>query len=151
FTSEWQFAKWRAAYRFNRTSQDNRQPGRERADFLNLVNGVTIGYAPHARFDLNFDVNAEQAKNFETRRLDRTLRFGAIANWRMTGRATLALNLSTIGAGDLARVSHNRTIEGDAQWSYRFGYEQTRWKKFQGQFFIRYANRYARTSDRLFQ
>ena len=151
FTSEWQFAKWRAAYRFNRTSQDNRQPGRALADFLNLVNGATIGYTPHAGFNLDFDVNTEQAKNFETRRLDRTLRFGVITNWRMTSHAALSLNLSTLGAGDLARLSHNRTIEGDAQWSYRFSYEQTRWRKFQGQFFIRYANRYARSSDSLFQ
>ncbi len=150
FTAEWQFEKWRAAYRFNRSFQNNRQPGRDFADFLNLINGVTIGYTPRASFDLNLDINAEQAKNFELSRLDRTLRFAVITNWRMTSRSTLSLNLSTIGAGDLARTSDSRAIEGDAQWSYRFGYEQTRWKKFQGQFFVRYANRFARSRDRVF-
>ncbi len=150
FTAEWQFEKWRAAYRFNRSFQNNRQPGRDGADFLNLINGMTIGFAPHPTFDLNLDVNAEQAKNFETSRLDRTLRFAVITNWRMTSRTTFSLNLSTIGAGDLARTSGSRTIEGDAQWSYRFGFEQTRWKKFQGQFFVRYANRFARSRDRVF-
>jgi hypothetical protein len=150
FTAEWSWAKWRAGYRFNQSSQDNRQPGRERADFLHLVNGLTLGLTPHNAFELNFELSAEQAKNLELRRLDRTLRLGATTNWRMTSRTALSFNLSTIGAGDLARTASNRSIEGFAQWSYRFGYEQTRWKKFQGQFFIRYANRYARSRDRLF-
>ena len=73
----------------------------------------------------------------------------------MTPRASFALNLSTIGAGDLARTSSSRTIEGDAQLSYRMDREHPVWQRLfanhmQAQFFIRYANRFARTRDLLF-
>jgi hypothetical protein len=151
FSAEWAWTKWRAAYRFNRSFQDNRQPGRELTDFLNLVNGVTLGFTPNPAFDLSFDVNAEQARNFETARLDRTLRFAIISNWRVNSRANLTLNLSTPGAGDLTRTARNRTIEGDAQWSYRLGFGEGRLRKLQGQFFVRCASRYARFRDNLFQ
>jgi len=73
----------------------------------------------------------------------------------MTPRAAFALNLSTVGAGDLARTSSSRTIEGDAQLSYRMDREHPIWQRLftnrmQAQLFIRYANRFARTRDLLF-
>ncbi len=154
-SADWQFTKWRLGYRFNRSLQNNRQPGRELADLANLVSGLTLGLNPTPALDLNFEVNDERAKNFEFQRTDRTLRYALNTNWRMTTRATFALNLSTIGAGDLARTTDSRTIEGDAQWSYRLDAEHPVWQRLfanrmQAQFFIRYTNRFARTRDRLF-
>jgi hypothetical protein len=154
-SADWQFTKWRLGYRFNRSSQDNRQPGRELADLENLIHGLTLGLNLTPALDVNFDVNNEQANNFEFQRADRTLRYAVNANWRMTPRATFALNLSTIGAGDLARTSSSRTIEGDAQLSYRMDAEHPVGRRLfanrmQAQFFIRYANRFARTRDLLF-
>lgn len=154
---DWQFTKWRLGYRFNRSFQNNRQPGRELADLENLINGLTLGLNITPALDLNFEVNNEQANNFESLRKDRTLRYAANTNWRMTPRATFALNLSTVGAGDLARTSSNRSIEGDAQISYRLDAEHPVWQRLfanhnhmQAQFFIRYANRFAHTRDRVF-
>ncbi len=154
-SADWQFTKWRLGYRFNRSLQNNRQPGRELADLENLINGLTIGLNPTPALDVDFEVNNEQANSFEFQRADRTLRYAVNTNWRMTPRATFALNLSTIGAGDLARISSSRTIEGDAQWSYRPDGEHPIWQRLfanraQAQFFIRYTNRFARTRDRLF-
>jgi hypothetical protein len=154
-SADWQFTKWRAGYRFNRSSQDNRQPGRELADLENLTNGLTLGLGLTPAFDVNFEVNNELANNFESRRADRTIRYAVNTNWRMTPRAAFAINLSTIGAGDLARTSSSRTIEGDAQLSYRMDGEHPGWRRLfanrmQAQFFVRYANRFARTSDLLF-
>lgn len=154
-SADWQFTKWRLGYRFNRSSQDNRQPGRELADLKNLIHGLTLGLSLTPALDVNFEVNNELANNFEFRRADRTLRYAANTNWRMTPRAAFALNLSTIGAGDLARTSSSRSIEGDAQLSYRMDGEHPVWQRLfanrvQAQFFIRYANRFARTRDLLF-
>jgi len=150
FSSEWQFQKWRLTYRFNRSFQDNRQPGREAADLRNLINGLSVGLNPHTAFDLNFDLNIESAKNFETRRTDRTLRAGINTNWRMTPHMTLNATVSNTLAGDLARTTRNRNTEFDLQWSYKFTRGETGWRKVQGQFFIRYADRYARTRDFVF-
>src|SRR5262245_4387 len=154
-SADWQFTKWRLGYRFNRSSQDNRQPGRELADLENLIHGLTLGFSLTPALDMNFEVNNELANNFEFQRADRTLRYAVNTNWRMTPRASFALNLSTVGAGDLARTSSSRTIEGDAQLSYHMDTEHPTWQRLfanriQAQFFIRYANRFARTHDLLF-
>lgn len=147
FVSEWQLPKWRLSYRFNRSFQDNRQPGRAVADLRNLINGFTFGLTPHAVFDLNFDLNLESAANFEMSRTDRTLRAGINTNWHVTPRMTLNAIVSNTLAGDLARTTRNRNTEFDLQWSYQFTRGETGWRKMRGQFFIRYADRYARTRD----
>ncbi|MGH9752823.1 MAG: hypothetical protein ACREA2_08560 [Blastocatellia bacterium] len=154
-SADWQFTKWRLGYQFNRSSQDNRQPGRELADLEYLIHGLTLGLSLTPALDVNFEVNNERANNFEFRRAERTMRYAINTNWRMTSRAAFALNLSTIGAGDLARTSISRSIEGDAQLSYRMDGEHPVWQRLfanrmQAQFFIRYANRFARMRDLLF-
>jgi hypothetical protein len=151
FNSEWQFSKWRLAYHFNQSFQDNRQVGRDLSDLRNQIHGVTVGLSPHTAFDLNFDLNIEDAKNFETARIDRTLRAGLNTNWRLTPRMTLNVSASNTLAGDLARrFTKDRSVEFDAQWSYQFTHGETSWRKVKGQFFIRYADRYARTLDLTF-
>ncbi len=150
FNAEWQWEKWRLAYRFNQSFQDNRQPGRALADLRNLINGFTLGLNPHTAFDLNFDLNVESAKNFEMRRTDRTLRAGVNTNWRMTPKTALNATISNTLAGDTARTTRNRNTEFDLQWSYSFGFGETGWKKMKGRFFIRYADRYARARDFVF-
>jgi len=150
FSSEWQLEKWRLAYRFNYSFQNNRQPGRETADLRNLINGVTLGLNPHSSFDLNFDLNIESARNFEMSRTDRTYRAGINTNWRMTRNITVNAIVSNTLAGDIARTTRNRNTEFDLQWSYRFVVGEDRWRKVQAQFFVRYADRYARARDFLF-
>lgn len=100
--------------------------------------------------DLTFDLNAESSADRASQTTDRTLRFAPTLNWRMTANSALASNCSITLAGDEAGTKRNRNIEFDAQWSYRFGWEKDRFRKAQGQFFIRYANRYARARNRLF-
>ncbi|HEX5080524.1 MAG TPA: hypothetical protein VFY40_00660, partial [Blastocatellia bacterium] len=149
--SEWQFSKWRVAYHFNQSYQDNRQPGRNLADLRNQIHGVTLGLTPHTAFDLNFDLGVEDAKSFETARIDRTLRAGLNTNWRMTPRMTINVTASNTLAGDIARIiTRNRSTEFDLQWSYQFTHGESGFRKVQGQFFIRYADRYARTRDFIF-
>lgn len=152
FAAEWQLPRsLRIGYRFNHTFQDNRQLGRERGDFLNEVNGVSFGLSPLKTLDLSFDVNAERSSNFEQNSINSTLRFGTSLTWRMTSKMVWAMNVSTTGAGDRANTSQRRDADFDIQYSWQFlTTEKSRWKKVQGQFFIRYANRYASASDRLF-
>jgi hypothetical protein len=149
-TADWQFQRVRFGYRFNHSFQDNRQSGREQADLRNLINGFTVGLNPSSAIDLNLDISLESAKNFETGRIDNTDRIGANVNWRMSQRAVLAATVSTIFAGDATEISRSRNAELDLQWSYRLGVERSRFRKMQSQFFVRYANRYARSLDNLF-
>lgn len=152
FSAEWQLSeKMRLGYRFNHSFQDSRQLTRERFDLLNQINGVTVGFTPTRKLDLNFDMNAERASDFDRNAITTTLRFGTGINWRMTNTMVWAINTSTTGAGDRADTNDRRDIDFDIQYSWRFlATEKNRWQKVQGQFFIRYANRYASARDRLF-
>jgi hypothetical protein len=53
-------------------------------------------------------------------------------------------------AGDAANTNRSRNADLDVQWSWRFGAGNAEYRKVQGQFFVRYANRYARATDNLF-
>jgi len=152
FGAEWQLPRsLRLGYRFNHSFQDSRQVGRERADLQNMANGVSIGMSPHKALDLTFDVNGERTGNFEQNTVDSTLRFGTGLTWRLSKTMTWAMNVSTTGAGDRANTNSRRDADFDIQYSWGFlNIEKSRFRKMQGQFFIRYANRYASASDRLF-
>jgi hypothetical protein len=148
FTSEWQIKKFKLAYRLNHSLQDNRALGRERADLQNFAHSGTVGWSPLATLELNFDLSFDDANNREQARTDRNLRFGAGANWQVSARQTFNLTLSTTGAGDLARTTRSFNNEFDLQWSYRLTHEnENRFKKFQANYFLRYANRFARSRN----
>lgn len=145
--ADWQIAKWRVGYRLNHSFQNNRQPLAATADFANLVSGLTVGFSASKSLDLNFDLNQERAVNLEAGILDRTLRFAPSVNWRMSKQATFASTFSATLAGNSVETRRDRNVEFDMQWAYRFGFEKDRFRKVQGQFFIRYANRYARAGN----
>jgi hypothetical protein len=147
-TADWQIEKWRLGYRLNHTIVNNRQLGSQLADQLTLVNGVGIGVAANASLDLNLDINVESINNQEARSIDRTLRLAPTINWRIGKKSTFASNFSTTLARDDAKTKRNNNIEFDMQWTYQFAFfENDRFRKVQGQFFIRYANRFARTRN----
>lgn len=150
FNAEWAHNDLRFGYRFNQSFQDNRQVGREVADFRTLVNALTFGIKPYRRLDLNVDLSSEHANNLEVNRLDRTLRLAFGSNFQTTKKSILAANISSNLAGDAADTNRNRSIDLDFQWSWRFGIEKSKYRKLQGQIFVKYANRYARAQDKIF-
>ncbi|MDQ3472113.1 MAG: hypothetical protein M3447_00100 [Acidobacteriota bacterium] len=150
FNAEWQRDKLRFGYRLSRSHQDNRQVGRERADFQTLVNSFNVGITPHRRFELNFDLSSERASNLEMNRLDRTMRATVSSTLQTTKKSTLAATISSAFASDAANTSRSRNADLDLQWSWRFAWDRDKYRKVQGQFFIRYANRYARATDNIF-
>src|SRR5262249_37248843 len=90
------------------------------------------------------------ANSRELARTDRTLRFGLTTNWAPTKRQTMNVTVSTIGAGDLARTTKSFNNEFDLQWSYRLSrVSDNRFKKTQVNYFVRYANRFARSRNLL--
>ncbi|MBI3653493.1 MAG: hypothetical protein HY231_20885 [Acidobacteria bacterium] len=147
FTSDWQLNKLRLGYRFNHSVQNNQQRGREQADLFNFVHAISTGINATKTLDLNFEFSMEQARSIENQRTDRTFRFANSINWRITQHNLLATNLSHTLLGDTAKTNRNRNLELDVQWSYQFTIGKEKFKKLQGQAFIRYANRYAKARD----
>src|SRR5262249_222577 len=111
---------------------------------LNQIEGLSLGIAASPKLDLNFDLNAESADNRESKQLNRTLRFAPGINWRATTKIILTANLSATVAGDSKNINQNNNVKFESQTSYRFGAGKEQARKLQGQFFLRYSNRYAR-------
>ena len=153
FNAQWQLSeKLSIGYRYNRAFQDNRQPGRELADFLSITNALTVSLKPHAALDLDFDVSQESQKSFEQPRIDRTFRLGTRAVWRtpFLKNSNFSSGFSITLAGDSNNTNDSRNAEFDVQWAYQFSFGKEKFKKMAAQFFIRYANRYGDRVDRQF-
>lgn len=149
----WQLSdKFNFSYRYNRAFQDNRQSGREIADFRSLVNAVSVGTKPFGSLDFDFELASEEQQNLEQPRTDQTFRLGTRLTWRtpFLKNSTFNANLSTTLAGDKDNFTDSRNAEFDVQWAYRFTFGEKKFKKMEAQFFIRYANRYGNTIDRIF-
>lgn len=152
FNAQWQLSeKLSVGYRYNRAFQDNRQPGRELADFLSVANALTLNIKPHTALNLDFDLAQESQKNFEQPRIDRTFRLGTRAVWRtpFLKNSNFSSGFSVTLAGDSNNTNDSRNAEFDAQWAYQFSFGKEKFKKTSAQFFIRYANRYGDTRDRV--
>jgi hypothetical protein len=160
FSSDWQTEHWRFGYRFNHSLQRNRAEGVPiPATLANAVHGVSIGWKVTRSLDVSFEVSREQLRsldgnaNKDTERHDRTLRYGGTFAWRITQHSAFTFNLNdTLGRsfGDLSLSSNSRNLGYDAQWSHSFARESGRLSKVKAQFYIRYANQYARSLDVLF-
>lgn len=151
-SAQWQLSERLSfGYRYNHAFQDNRQPGRELADFDSTVGGVTVGTNPFKTLSISFEVTREAQRAFEQPRIDRTFRLGSQATWQtpFLKNSILSANISTNIAGDAANLNKTRRVEFDAQWAYRFVFGKEKFKKFEAQFFIRYSNRYGDAFDRI--
>jgi hypothetical protein len=153
FNAQWKLSeKLSVGYRYNRAFQDNRQSGRELADFLSIANALTVSLKPNAALDFDFDVTQESQKSFEQSRLDRTFRLGSRAVWRtpFLKNSNFSSGFSITLAGDANNLNDSRNAEFDAQWAYQFSFGKEKFKKMSAQFFVRYTNRYGDTVDRQF-
>lgn len=153
FNAQWMISeRFSAGYRYSRAFQDNRQPGRERADFRSETHAFTFGTRPFEDLDLDIEFSDETQLNLEQPRTDKAFRVGTRATWRtpFVKNSTFSGGVSFALSGDKANQNDARNAELDLQWAYRFSFGSKKLKKLDTQFFIRYANRYGSTIDRLF-
>ena len=160
FSSDWQTEHWRFGYRYNESFQRNRAEGvLIPATLGNVAQAVSIGWNVTRSLDLTFEVSRENLQSLDSNankdkeRNDRTWRYSGTFAWRITQYSALTFNLNdTLGRsfGDRSLSSNSRNLGYDAQWSYNFTREQGRLSKVKAQFYLRYANQYARSLDVLF-
>ncbi|HXI13018.1 MAG TPA: hypothetical protein VNM92_10265 [Thermoanaerobaculia bacterium] len=145
----WQVGIFQIGYRIGKTLQDNRQIGRERADFDTSTNAVTIGFAPGQRLNVSFDVSREENGSEEDGKRDRTNRFGTNVSWTLFGQTALAGNISqTLGNNNLG-TSNQRGTDGFLELASGFKVPLGAQKR-QGRAFVRFADQRARSKDLVF-
>lgn len=135
---EVQRSGFRAAYQFNRSFQDNRQPGRTLADLLNLTNTVSVMTQAGRALDFTIDVAFEGAENRELTQTDITRRVGVAANWRPLARTVLAGQLAVTTLHDDDRTRESRVADFNVQLSHTVPLWRGRAKPH-AQGFVRYA------------
>jgi hypothetical protein len=151
FSADWQLNKLSLGYNYNRSLTNNQQRGREQSDFLNQTTGMRVGFNPTSKLSLNFDLTRDSSNDLESAKLARTWRAGPTMSWAFNKHLTWTAGLSNTIAGDRAETNSSRNTEFDTQFSYNRGIHRGELKKVQTQLFIRYADRYARSHDLVFQ
>jgi hypothetical protein len=146
---DWTIGAVRAGYRLTWADQDNRQPGRERADFLNDGHGLAFGLAT-TRFDLAVDGNLERAENEEQPRVDTTERLGLIAGFRpLSGLTFAGIVQSSRTKNDTGTAkSHARSYE--LTGTYRLERKVSASRSLSAQLLLRWALRENDSTDTLF-
>jgi hypothetical protein len=151
FSADWQFQKLNVGSSYNRSFTNNQQLGRERSDFLSQTATARVGFNPTSTLNLNFDLNRDSSSDLESAKLFRTWRVGTTGSWNIGKHISWTAGIANTIAGDREETNGSRNTEFETQFSYRKSMERGGLRKLQTQMFIRYADRYARSRDLVFQ
>jgi hypothetical protein len=135
---EWQLARWRTGYRFNRSFQDNRQIGRALSDLANLAHNVTFGVSAGARADVGIELAYEGAENREVSRTDATRRVALNANLRPSPLTTMTALVSRTTLRNDVDAGENRSTDISLQLTQSVPIANLGGRQA-AQLFIRYA------------
>lgn len=116
-SADWSRGPVSLGYRLNHSHQDNRQVGREEADFSNLVNAVSVGLRPITSLGVDLSLDLERSENEELEEIERTRRYGAGFDWAPLERSTLAFSISFTRSTDDQGLREREDTLIDAQWS----------------------------------
>lgn len=149
-TLAWQIGRFQIGYRLGRTLQDNRQRGRERADFDAGTHAFSLGFTPGQRLNVTLELSREENESIEERKRDRTDRLGTNVSWMMFGQTALSGNVShSLGSNSLG-TSSQRGLDGFLELASGFRLARGNTQKRQGRIFLRYADQRARSHDVVF-
>lgn len=115
---QWQGA-FSLGYALTASRQDNRQPGRERADLVQQTHQVSLGLTRSEHLEASLELQLERARNEEVGETDRLRRIGFNLNQRLPRGfgLTAVLGAAWTDAEGADRDGH--TFEGDLQASWR--------------------------------
>lgn len=147
---DWQGARWRFGYRWSSLDQDNRQEGREDADFLSRAHALSFGVSPTGTLDLGLELALEEAENVQQRATDETVRVSGSVRWQVGKGHSFDLVVSKTDVDNDANFNEREDISGDASWSWRLALGSVGGRPVGGRLFVRYANRQSFFFDPIF-
>jgi len=126
-------------YRWNESRQDNRQPGRERADLRTRVHAVQLALNGIPRITPALDGSVERQQLFETGAQLRTSRVGTLWQAQVTPTLAFSGNLSHMWSWDPFALRRSRNLELQGELSQGFTLYRATDAGTQGRLFVRYA------------
>ena len=140
-SAAWQMGRWKLQYRYNQSLQDNRQTGRERADFYGVAHMVAVDVTARSDLDVGYEASIERQTNRESAQMSRVRRVGGTLTWRATPLTTFTALTSLTATRDdpLTADANNREMRVELARGFNL------WRSpagggTRGQFFLRFAN-----------
>jgi hypothetical protein len=136
---EWKFSDTLSFdYKFSNTFQDNRQLGRENADFHNISHQFSVGWQPSQQLRFNLGYNFTNAQNIERQitRFTQSPTFGV--SWEFVPDVTLAANYNFNNDSDSIGESLIRSNGLDLLLTWNFK-TNTFGRENPGSVFLRYS------------
>jgi len=146
----WQGNAWMFGYRVEMSEQDNRQPGRQQADFEHRLHGANLSLSLLQGLDVSFDVSHERSYSVEALRFDRTRNYGFGLAWSITKALHFSGSVALSETFDQPRTSENESTNLDLNLSYRLHWQTSEGRGVGGQLFVRYTDFDIASRDRLF-
>lgn len=116
-TAQWIFGSVSLGYRLSIATQDNRQEGRDDADFSSRVHGVMLAIPVRPGLTLDASLDLERAENEEVGDIQRTRRVALGASWEPWSQSRLAVSFSVTRASDDAGLRESTDTILESRWS----------------------------------
>jgi len=145
----WSLQRWDAGLRAAIADQDNRQTGREEADFELLDYTANVGWRPSEALNLgvHWSTGTNEDKEADIKR--RTEAYGFNVDWQVNENWSLSGNYDTGKDHDSLGQATSKNDSGSAQVSWSFAIHAFG-RKLPGQLFLRYSRQENESKDNLF-
>ncbi len=146
----WAFDRWDIGYELEYSNQDNRQIGRDLADFLSWGHSVNLALRPTDTLSVNVSVGRVDTRDRE-QALNSLSDTGSLAvDYQWSDRLGFNVNYSKSLDHDSLDRASSRTSRLDLGLTYRFDMPATREQRVPGQLYLRYARDTSRNKDNTF-
>ena len=148
WSGEWW--NWNFSYQFMHSFQDNRQQGREEADFSNEMHMLSLGLQPleTLSFTLGYGWTDAGSEEEDLTRFTNTMSLGF--EWRFLPRWLLAGAYSYTDEDDSDSLAIARNYTLETQLSWEFSVPSPTGRRIPGRFFLRHALQSNVNKDRVF-
>ncbi len=133
----WGFGRWDLGYNLTHADQDNRQPGRELADFINRGHDLSIGIRATDTLSLRFGVGRTEARDLEAGRDRFSKAYTADFDWQFGGTWTLTGNFGVTKDDDSQNSESSEQNRAQVQLGHHFEIPTASGSKLPGQVFLR--------------
>ena len=146
----WAFGVASFSYNFSLGDQDNRQPGRVRADFRNTGHGLNLGLPIGAAVTFNLGANFADAEDVEQAITRTTDSYSFGVDWHITDKLNLRGNYGWTQTDDSRNTATSEAYTLDTDLSWRFELAGFASRKLPGQLFIRHSAQRNESVDNVF-
>lgn len=148
-SANWSFTVYSIGYNLSYSEQDNRQVGRQKADFLRFNHSISQNFQMFEQLSLNLDLG--RARNFDHENNTAfynnngalMMNYVVSGNWQMTLGASLNKDYDNFGLSTSNALTLNAGL--DHQWTLQLSGVDV-----SGQWYLRYAKQRNESQDNVF-